>query len=110
VAYDEELAERMRDLLLGEPGVSEKRMFGGVGFMVDGNLAVAASSRGGMLVRVDPDAHEALLGEPHAAPFEMRGRSLRGWLFVDPAGLRGDEQLEEWVGRGVDFARSLPSK
>ena len=110
MAYEEELAERIRDLVLGEPGVTERRMFGGLGFMVDGNLAVSASSQRGLLVRVDPDAHEALLAEPHASPFEMRGRRMSGWLHVDPAGLRDDGALREWLARGVDFARSLPAK
>lgn len=107
--YEEELAERIRELAEGEPGLSEKRMFGGLAFLVEGNLAVAASGQGGLMLRVDPDETEALLEQPHARPFEMRGRELRGWLRVDAAGL-GETDLRAWVERGVEFARTLPPK
>ncbi len=110
MAYDDDLAARIRALLSGAPGVAEKRMFGGLAFLVDGNLSVAASGRGGLMVRVDPDEAAALLAEPHARPFEMRGRAVQGWLRVDEEGLRSEGQLEPWVTRGVAYARSLPPK
>jgi hypothetical protein len=110
VAYDEDLAERLRALTLHEPGIAEKRMFGGLAFLINGNMAVSASSQGGILLRVDPDETDALLRKPHAEPFEMRGRSMQGWLRVDPEGLRTKRQLEGWVARGVAYARSLPQK
>ena len=110
VAYDERLAERIRDLFAREPGVSEMRMFGGLAFLIEGNMAVAASERGGLMVRIAPEETAALLDEPHAGPFEMRGRAMDGWLRVDDAGLRTDAELGKWVDRGITFARSLPPK
>jgi len=110
MAYDEKLAERITELVGAEPGVVEKRMFGGLAFLVDGNMAVAASGQGGLMVRVDPEDTETLLAEPHAQAFEMRGREMRGWLRVDAAGLGSREELEAWVARGLDYARSLPPK
>ncbi|MGI8506509.1 MAG: TfoX/Sxy family protein [Solirubrobacteraceae bacterium] len=110
MAYDEDLANRIRELVLIEPGVGEKRMFGGLAFLIDGNLAVSASGQGGLLLRVDPAQTDALLSKPHAHPFEMRGRVMTGWLRVDVDGLRTKRQLERWVSRGVAHARSLPSK
>ncbi|WP_205695579.1 TfoX/Sxy family protein [Conexibacter sp. SYSU D00693] len=110
MAYDEELAARIRDLLREEGGVVEQRMFGGLAFLVGGHMAVAASGQGGLMVRVAPEDTDALLAEPHARPFEMRGRELQGWLRVDDAGVRTPEGLEPWVRRGVAFARSLPPK
>jgi TfoX/Sxy family transcriptional regulator of competence genes len=110
VAYDEVLADRIRELIVGEPGVTEQRMFGGLAFLVRGNMSVAASGQGGLIVRVDPEDTDALLEEPHAQPFEMRGRPMRGWLRVDAQGARTTRELEPWVKRGVAYARSLPSK
>jgi len=110
MAYDEDLANRIRELVAGEPAVSEMRMFGGLAFLIAGNMSVAASGQGGLMVRVDPDATEDLLAEPHARPFEMRGRAMDGWLRVDPEGLHTKRQLERWVRRGVGYARSLPPK
>ena len=110
MAYDEELAHRIRALIGGEPGVTEQRMFGGLAFLVGGNMAVAASGQGGLMVRVDPDRTEALVAEPHARPFEMRGRPLSGWLRVDAEGVRTERELRPWVERGVAYARSLPAK
>jgi TfoX N-terminal domain len=86
------------------------RAFGGLAFLIDGNMAVSASGQGGLMVRVDPDETEVLLDEPHARPFEMRGRQMKGWLLVSPGGLRTKRQLERWVTVGVGFARSLPGK
>jgi TfoX/Sxy family transcriptional regulator of competence genes len=110
VAYDEELAARLRDRLAPEPGVTEKKMFGGLGFMVGGNMAVAASGQGGLLVRVDPDESEALVESTPAYPMEMRGRQMAGWLRVDSDQLGEDAALSDWVKRGVAYARSLPPK
>jgi TfoX/Sxy family transcriptional regulator of competence genes len=110
VAYDEDLANRLRELVGGEAGLTEKRMFGGLAFLINGNMAVSASSQGGLLLRVDPDETDALLAKPHAQPFEMRGRVMQGWMRVEPEGLRTKTQLERWVARGVGYARSLPSK
>ena len=110
MAYDEDLANRIRELIAREPDVTEQRMFGGLAFLVGGNMSVAASGQGGLMVRVDPDDTNALLAKPHTRPFEMRGRPMQGWLRVDAEGVRSKRQLEPWVKRGVAFARSLPPK
>src|SRR5918997_1478851 len=110
MAYDEDLAGRIRELLAEEAGVTEQRMFGGLAFLVGGNMAVAASGQGGLMGRVAPGETETLVREPPARPFEMRGREMRGWLRVDPEGVGTRRQLEPWVGRGVAYARSLPAK
>ena len=110
MAYGEDLADRIRELLGSEPGVREKKMFGGLAFLVGGHMAVAASGKGGLMVRVDPGETDALLGEPGAAPFEMRGRELDGWLRVDAGAVETDDALRTWVDRGVAYVRSLPSK
>ena len=110
MAYDEDLANRIRELIASEPGVTEKKMFGGLAFLIGGNMSVAASGQGGLMVRVDPDETDALVAKPHAGPFEMRGRSMQGWLRVDSEGVRTKRQLEPWVRRGVAYARSLPPK
>jgi hypothetical protein len=110
VAYDEDLANRIRELVGGQPGLTEKRMFGGLAFLINGNMSVAASGQGGLLVRVDPDETDGLLREQHAQPFVMRGRAMDGWLRVDVEGVRTKRQLEPWVKRGVGYARSLPGK
>ena len=110
MAYDEELANRIREVVRDEPGVTEKKMFGGLAFLVAGNMAVSASGQGGMLLRVDPAETGSLLSEPHVDRFEMRGRAMNGWLRVDLAAVDTDEALQEWVDRGVAYARSLPPK
>jgi TfoX/Sxy family transcriptional regulator of competence genes len=110
MAYDEALAGRIRDLIGNDPDVSEKSMFGGLAFMVGGNMAVGVSGQGGLMIRVDRAQTDVLLEEPHAEPFVMRGREARGWLRVAAEGVLTDEQLEAWVQRGVDHARSLPPK
>ncbi len=110
MAYDEDLAERIREQLADEPDLTEQRMFGGLAFLVAGNMAVAASGQGGLLARVDPDSGESLLRKPHVSPMEMRGRELSGWLRVGPEALRTKRQLEPWVRRSVAYARSLPAK
>src|SRR4051812_44788134 len=110
MAYDEDLANRIRELMADEPGVTEMRMFGGLAFLLGGHMAVAASGQGGLMVRVDPDETEALLAEPGAQPFEMRGREMQGWLRVDAERVDTQTELEPWVRRGVAYARSLPPK
>jgi TfoX/Sxy family transcriptional regulator of competence genes len=110
VAYDEELADRIRALLGDRPGLTEKKMFGGLAFLVGGNMAIAASGQGGILVRVDPDESAALVASTPAEPMEMRGRSMAGWLRVATADVAGDAALAEWVGRGAAYAASLPAK
>jgi hypothetical protein len=93
-----------------EEGVTEMRAFGGLAFLVNGNIAVSASGQGGLMVRVDPEEAEALLGEADVRRFEMRGREMKGWLRVDTDAVRTEGQLEQWVERGVSYARTLPSK
>ncbi|HUX69748.1 MAG TPA: TfoX/Sxy family protein [Cellulomonadaceae bacterium] len=110
MAYDEELADRLRECVQGEVGVSEKRMFGGVAFLVNGIMAVSASGQGGLLVRVDPSRTSSLAGEPHAQRAVMRGREMDGWLRIGPDGVRIARDLERWVGIGLDYARTLPPR
>jgi TfoX/Sxy family transcriptional regulator of competence genes len=109
MAYDLELADRVRELVATEDGVLEKRMFGGLSFLVNGNMSVAVSGRGGLLVRVGSD-HAPDLVEPHAQPAIMGSREMHGWLHVDAEALGDDRVLAEWVGRGVAYARALPAK
>ena len=110
MAYDEALADRIRERLGSEPKVTEQRMFGGLAFLIRGNMAVAASGQGGLLVRVDPADTEALLSRAGARPMEMRGRAMRGWLRVDADAVRTKRQLTAWIDRGVTYARALPAK
>ena len=110
MAYDRDLADRVRALLADDPTMAEKEMFGGLAFLVGGNMAVAASGRGGLLVRVDPGETDALVSSPGVRLFEMGGRSMRGWLAVDDQQLQTPDALAGWVERGVAFARSLPAK
>jgi TfoX/Sxy family transcriptional regulator of competence genes len=108
MAYDERLAQRIRDLVVDDLDVTEKRMFGGLAFLVNGSMAVAASGRGGLMVRLDADEAERLLERESVRPFEMRGKPMKGWLRVDEAGYEGDDDLREWVERSLEYARSLP--
>ncbi len=110
VAYDEDLANRVRALVADEPSLTEKRMFGGLAFLIGGNMSVSVSGQGGLLLRVEPADTETLLGKPFARPFITRGRQMDGWLRVDAEGVRTKPQLERWVARGVSYARSLPPK
>jgi TfoX/Sxy family transcriptional regulator of competence genes len=110
VAYDEDIANLIRELLAEEQDVVEKKMFGGLAFLIGGNMSVAASGQGGLMLRCDPAETDALLAKPHAAPFEMRGRVMDGWLRVDADGVRTKAELRPWVKRGVEYARSLPAK
>jgi TfoX/Sxy family transcriptional regulator of competence genes len=110
MAYDEDIAERVRELVGGQAGLTEKKMFGGLAFLLDGNMAVAASGQGGLLVRVDPAQSDALLATTSARLMEMRGRQMRGWLRVDSEHVRTKRELERWVELGTAYARSLPAK
>lgn len=108
MAYDEDLANRLRLLLGGE--LTEKKMFGGLAFLLNGRMSVAAIGDGGLMVRVDPVETDAMLHEPGAGPFEMHGRPLKGWLLVDAAVLDDDAVLRAWAERGLAYARTLPPK
>jgi TfoX/Sxy family transcriptional regulator of competence genes len=108
--YDEKLADRIRELMPDDAGVTEKKMFGGLAFLVGGNMAVSASGQGGLMVRVDPSESAALVASTNARPMEMRGRSMDGWLRVDTDDVHTKRQLEKWVNMGVAYARSLPAK
>jgi TfoX N-terminal domain len=110
MAYDEELADRLRDLLEEEPGLTQQRMFGGLAFLINGHMAVSASSQGGLMLRVDPAQTESLVSIPHVRRVEMRGREMDGWLRVDAERVKTDDELQQWVAQGVAFARSLPPK
>lgn len=110
MAYDVELADRIRAVVQAEPGLTERRMFGGLAFLIQGNMAVSASSQGGVLLRVDPAETESLISEPHVRRFEMRGRKMDGWLRVDAEAVEADDDLRRWVRHGVTYARSLPPK
>jgi len=110
VAYDEDLADRIRELIGGTKGLTEKKMFGGLAFLIGGNMAVAASGQGGLMVRVDPDQGEKLISTTKARPMEMRGREMSGWLRVESADVRTKAQLAKWVKLGSDYAGSLPKK
>jgi TfoX/Sxy family transcriptional regulator of competence genes len=110
VAYDEKLADRLRELLGGESDLTEKKMFGGLAFLIAGNMAVAASGQGGILVRVDPAESDALVSTTNARLMEMRGRRMHGWLRVDAEDVRTKRELAKWVERGTMYARSLPAK
>jgi TfoX/Sxy family transcriptional regulator of competence genes len=110
MAYDEELAERLRELLQDEQGVSEMRMFGGLAFLINGHMAVTASGQGGLLLRVDPADSETLISEPGASRFVMRNREMDGWLHIDATAVTSDQQLTRWATIGIAYARSLPPK
>ena len=110
MAYDEDLGDRIRELVGAEKGVEEKRMFGGLAFLINGNMSVAVSARGGLMVRVPPDETEKLLAREHVEPMVMAGRETRGWLRVALDGVKTKRQLQSWVTRGVEYAKSLPAK
>ena len=110
MAYDEELADRIRELVGSDSDLTETKMFGGLAFLIAGNMAVAASGQGGILVRVDPAESDTLVATTNARLMEMRGRSMRGWLRVDSEDLRTKRQLAHWVELGTTYARSLPAK
>ncbi|WP_270889546.1 TfoX/Sxy family protein [Pedococcus sp. 5OH_020] len=108
MAYDEELAQRIRDLVGDDLDVTEKRMFGGLTFLVNGNMSVTVSGRGGLMVRLEPEDAEALLDGDTVVPFEMRGRAMKGWVRVREEGYATQDQLRDWVDRSAEYARSLP--
>ncbi len=110
MAFDEELADRIRDAIGTHDGVTERRMFGGLAFMVNGNMAVSASGQGGLLLRVDPAETDSLVSEDGVTRFQMRGREMDGWVRVDPSAVEPDEELRRWVQVGVNYAASLPTK
>lgn len=110
MAYDEKLAERLREQLAGEDGLREKRMFGGLAFLINGNMAVSASGQGGLLLRVDPAQTDDLVGKAGAERFIMRGREMDGWLRVDSDAVKTDAKLRRWIAHGIAYARSLPPK
>ena len=111
MAYDEDLAHRIREVIAGmDVTVTEKKMFGGLAFLVNGNMSVSASGRGGLMLRCDPEHTDELVKKPHCERMVMRGREMDGWLRVDEDGIGTKRQLEPWVRRGVEYARSLPPK
>ena len=110
VAYDEKLAESIRELMAGEPKVTEQKMFGGLAFLIGGNMAVAASGQGGLIVRIDPSESEKIVASTGATPMVMRGRPMKGWLRVGPDEIRTQRQLRKWVDLGISYARGLPVK
>jgi hypothetical protein len=110
VAYDEDLANRIRELTAGDAGLTEQKMFGGLAFLIGGNMAVGASGQGGILVRVDPAQSDALVAATSARPMEMRGRQMQGWLRVAADDVRDEAELAKWVELGTAYARSLPAK
>jgi TfoX/Sxy family transcriptional regulator of competence genes len=109
MAYDEALAQRIRAALPGIPGLTEKKMFGGIAFLVDGNMACGVS-KDSLMVRMSPDATDAALAQPHVRVFDMTGRPMKGWIIVEPAGIQSDDDLNRWIAQGVAFAQSLPPK
>jgi hypothetical protein len=110
MAYDEDLANRLRELLADEDGVTEKKMFGGLAFLVRGNMSVSASGKGGLLARIDPAQTDAALARPHVSRMEMGGRSMDGWVRVAPEGVKTKRQLSSWVDRSLKYVRTLPAK
>ena len=109
MAYDEALAQRVRDVLEARPGLSERKMFGGIAFMLAGNMAVGIVGDD-LMVRLDPEDVQRALTEPHVRPMDFTGRPLKGMVFVDSAGTASDEDLASWVDAGADFAASLPPR
>lgn len=110
MVFDEELANRIREVVQADAGMSEKRMFGGLAFLVHGHMAVSASRKGALLLRIDPADAETLVSHEHVRRVEMRGREMDGWLRVDAEALNTDDELEHWVSHGLTYARTLPPK
>jgi len=109
MAYDEGLAERIRGALHDERGITEKKMFGGVGYLLDGNMAVGVW-KDSLVARVGPDAYPSALEKPHAAEFNVTGRAMKGWVLVAPEGIAEDGTLQAWIDRSLTFVRTLPPK
>jgi TfoX/Sxy family transcriptional regulator of competence genes len=110
MAYDEDLANRVREQLADQSSITEKKMFGGLAFLLHGNMSVGLSSGGELMVRVGPEATDAALSRPHTRLFDMTGRPMKGWILVAPEGVKTKRQLEAWVQRGLGYARTLPPK
>jgi TfoX N-terminal domain len=110
MAYDEALADKVRKLMADEPGLTEKRMFGGLAMLLGGNMAVAVRGQGGLMIRVDPDDSDDVLADPGATIAVMQGRPMRGWIVVEPTAVADAADLRRWVKRGVTYARTLPTK
>ena len=110
MSLDAELAERVRDELIGEAGLAEKAMFAGIAFLLDANMAVGITSTADLMVRVGPDGEAEALAAPHARPFDMTGRPMKGWILVERAGIETEAELNAWVRQGVEVARGLPPK
>lgn len=110
MAYDEALAEKVRKLMAGESGLTEKRMFGGLAMLLNGNMAVAVRGRGGLMIRVDPDKSDAMLDDAGASIAVMRGRPMQGWIVVESDAVAKPADLKRWVKRGTAYARTLPPK
>jgi hypothetical protein len=109
MAYDEGLAQRVRDIMFDEDGLVEKKMFGGVGFMLNGNMACGVNKED-LIVRVGPEQYEQAVMHPNTRPFDITGRPMKGWVMISPAGVNADEDLQDWVAQGTNFARTLPPK
>ena len=109
MAYSEALAQRIREALPGIPGITEKKMFGGIAFLLDGNMACGVS-KDNLMVRISPDATDSALAQPHVRVFDMTGRPMKGWVLVEPSGIETDNDLKRWIEQGVEFAQSLPPK
>jgi hypothetical protein len=107
--YDEQLADRIQDILTGQPGLEAKKMFGGVGYLVHGNMACGVH-KDMLIVRVGPDAFEKSMEHRYTRPFDMTGRAMKGWVMVEPAGFPSEDDLKVWVQTGLDYALSLPPK
>lgn len=110
MAYDEDLAHRIRAIVGRRPGVAEKRMFGGLAFLVNGHMAIAVSGKGGIVLRVPPEQTDELIARPHAGPMEMRGHGAKGWLRVTDEGVESEDALAEWAAIGIGYAATLPPK
>jgi TfoX/Sxy family transcriptional regulator of competence genes len=110
MAYDEDLANRLRELLADEDGITEKKMFGGLAFLLHGHMSVSVSGQGGVLARIDPAETDSALKKPHVSLMEMRGRTMEGWVRVAPEGVRTKRQLAPWVKRSVGYVKTLPPK
>jgi TfoX/Sxy family transcriptional regulator of competence genes len=109
MAYDEGLAQRIREVLDELPGLVEKKMFGGVGFIIQGNMACGVN-KDKLIVRVGPERHEETMQRPHTRPFDITGRPMKGWVMVEADGYESDDELKDWVQQGVAFVQTLPPK
>ena len=109
MAYDQDLAQRVRLMLAGVAGLDEKKMFGGVGFLVQGNMACGVHGND-LIVRIGPDRHAEALEQPHTKVFDLTGKPMAGWILVTPSGVTSDADLEKWVVQGLEFAKMLPGK